>query len=275
MIKPGVLALGRTTTPVLAILAPLLAAACLLAEPRSVSAQDPAGVVPAGVDPATVERAPVASWLPLYTGPGLARLENENRITQLCADVEPADQGSCYESALATSIEVHTLHAAPDAASDRVGDLIVTATPGRGFSAFFRPADSDEPVGSMPDLYLRDWGYGPYYHQTITEQRGAWFRLPRGPWPDPIWIHRPDQLERWGVHEVGGGEILEMRGEGWVVLEVEADALVMRPEQEADLWCWAEDPPALEPVEPTRFTRAELVDADGHLRIRPKYMKGC
>ena len=59
----------------------IAATACLLAEPRSASAQDSA----AG------ERAPVASWLPLYTDRGLARLENENRLPQLCIDVDPVE----------------------------------------------------------------------------------------------------------------------------------------------------------------------------------------
>ena len=59
----------------------IAATACLLAEPRSASAQDPAAD----------ERALVASWLPLYTDRRLARLENENRLPQLCTDVDPAE----------------------------------------------------------------------------------------------------------------------------------------------------------------------------------------
>ena len=41
------------------------------------------------------------------------------------------------------------------------------------------------------------------------------------------------------------------------------------------MWCVEGEPPSIVPVEPTRFTREELLDPTGHLLVRPKYMKGC
>ena len=71
------------------------------------------------------------------------------------------------------------------------------------------------------------------------------------------------------------GEIVEWNGSGWFVVAAEPEALLLRPEQPADMWCQEGNPPAIIPTEPQRFTRADLADSRGHLLLRPKYPKGC
>jgi hypothetical protein len=222
--------------------------------------------------------APVAAqefpaWVGLYEPSQLRWLENENRITELCRDTAELD--ACYAEMLGPRLHGFDLFTEPDASSDRVGALIVVATPGRGLSAHFRPAESDEPVSVRPDVFLQDWGYGPYFHQTFLERRGDWYRLPPGAWPRAVWLrHRPEVGDALVVSVVAG-DIIEMDESGWYVVEAEAEALLLRPEQAGDVWCEEGDPPPVVPVEPVRRSRSELRDSLGHLSFSPKYMKGC
>jgi len=71
------------------------------------------------------------------------------------------------------------------------------------------------------------------------------------------------------------GAIVEMSGSSWYVIAAEPDALLVRAEQPADLWCEEGDPPAVMPSDPIHFSRAELLDSDGHFALRLKYLKGC
>ena len=128
---------------------------------------------------------------------------------------------------------------------------------------------------AWPDLFLQDWGYGTYFHQTVSEQSGNWFKLPRGPWSKEVWVQRECESENSTLILIQPGNIIEMDGSSWFVVAAERDALFLRPEQPADLWCEEGDPPPVTPVEPTRFTRQELLDPDGHLVFRLKYLKGC
>jgi hypothetical protein len=213
------------------------------------------------------------AWVGLYAPARLGWLENENRISELCGSSGEID--ACYAKMLGPAIDVYGLYADPDESSVRVGDLVVAAVPGRGLSAHFRPSGGSETQPFVPDLFLQDWGYGTYFHQTIARQQGDWFQLPSGPWEEFVWLYRPDQRDQSLIIAVQAGDILEMGGRSMFVLAAEADALSLRDEQAADLWCEEGEPPPLVPDEPTRRSRVELLDGNGHLIIRPKYLKGC
>jgi hypothetical protein len=212
------------------------------------------------------------AWIGLYEPAMLGWLENENRIGELCPD--PATLDVCYARSLEPMVVVTTLHAEPSEAGAVVGEVVVVAVPGRGLSAHYRPAGAAATNAVVLDLFLQDWGYGPYFHQTLAERRGDWFQLPAGPWPTPVWLHRAVGLSETILMPYEG-EILEMDGNGWYVAGVEPDALLLRPEQPADMWCEGDEPPPVATVTPTRMPRERLLDEAGHLRIRPKYMKGC
>jgi hypothetical protein len=213
------------------------------------------------------------AWLGLYEPAHLGWLENENRIGELCTD--PATLTECYAEHLGSKVSVHELYRQPDESSERIGELIVVAVPGRGLSAHFRPARARHSIPFTPDLFLQDWGYGPYFHQTLSEQRGNWFQLPPDPWEGHVWLRRELERGMSPVIAVRSGDIIELGGSGWYVVAAEPDALLLRAEQPGDLWCEEGDPPPLTPAEPTRSSRAELVDPRGHLMFRLKYLKGC
>ena len=213
-------------------------------------------------------------WVALFEPESIARLENENRLTDLCA--QAADLGECYNRMLAPALSVVALYPRPDTTASPIGDLVVAVVPGRGLSAFFRPVGAAEPVWFQPDVFLQDWGYGPpFFHQTILNEEGRWFQLPPDPWTDEVWILKQgDALDRV-VLSVRPADIVELDGRGMFVVRATSDSLTMRPEQDADLWCREGDPPPIRPAPSTTYSRRELVDENGHLRIRPKYMKGC
>jgi len=217
---------------------------------------------------------PFPAWVALYGSAPVARLSNEYQIAEVCTD--SATMEECYREQMAPSLVSTPLHAGPDDGTSVVGEILLVVTPGRGLSAFYRPAQpSIAPIHFMPDVFMGDWGYGYYFHQTIADRSGDWFKLPRGPWPTPVWLRVPPDTEGERVMAVRGGDIIELEGSGWYVVSSGQDYLVLRPEQPGDMWCEEGDPPPLREVEPTRFLRADLVDAAGHLVIRPMNLKGC
>lgn len=221
-----------------------------------------------------LSQEPFPAWVGLYGEAPLARLENENRVSELCTDSKTMSM--CYREKLAPSVTSTFLHSGPEPESPVVGEILVVVVPGRALSAFYRPAGSSmAPAFFTPDLFLEDWGYGLYFHQTIAERRGDWFRLPPGPWAEPVWLHVRDGGGSDPVLDVQAGDIIEMEGAGWYVVSSGRDYLGLRPEQPRDMWCAEGDPPPITDVEPIRFPRAELLDSDGHLALRPKYLKGC
>lgn len=212
------------------------------------------------------------AWVRLYDHALLGWLENENRVGELCRDA--ADPGTCSADHLRPAISVYPLHREADASSPWIGDLVVAAVPGRGFSAHFRAAGSSQSVPFEPDVYLQDWGYGPYFHQTVLAQQGSWFQLPPDPWDEPVWVYQGSEGEG-SLIRVQAGDIIEFAGESSYVVEAEPDVLVLRPEQPADMWCEADDPPPLVVTALRRVPRADLSDSVGRLVFRPRYLKGC
>ena len=223
--------------------------------------------------PSAVSAQGFAGWIGLHRAEQVGWLENENRIGQLCGGADDFD--ACFSEMMGPAPTVVPLYVEPELSSARIGYLIVIAVPGRGLSAHFLATEADAATLVTPDLFLRDWGYGPpYFHQTFTRRVGTWFQLPPGPWEAPVWIDRASDAGP-SILEVHAGDIIELQGRGMYVVSADRDELSLRPEQPADMWCREGEPPPLAPHQPTVYSRAELLDDAGHLMIRPKYMKGC
>ena len=118
-------------------------------------------------------------WIGLHDDAQLAWLENENRLGDLCPEAATYDQ--CQREMSGPLLRVHDLYPEADPSSPRVGELLVVATPGRGLTAHFRPIGSDPIRSFVPDLFLQDWGYGPYFHQTLMDDRGRLAPVADGP----------------------------------------------------------------------------------------------
>jgi hypothetical protein len=167
------------------------------------------------------------------------------------------------------------LRTAPRDAARPAGTLVVVAHPETGLGAFYEPPAGGEPIRFTPDVFDADWGYGPYFHQTFRSRQGMWFELPPQPFPSSVWIDATDFGEEPHLLTLSAGDIVTGTFGDMFVLAVEANDIVIRPEQRADMWCDASPPPPREAVQPRRLPRPELYNLHGHLMLRPKYLRGC
>jgi hypothetical protein len=216
------------------------------------------------------------AWIGLYNQALLDWLENENRLDTLCPTGAAAE---CRDEQMQPMAAIIPLHAEPRADASRLGEILVVAVPGKGLSAFASAKGRIERF--TPDLYDRDWGYGPFFHQTLLERRGAWFRVPvpgagrvwidAAAWTDARALEAPDGVLR----TLRAGDIVTTRKGDVVVLSVSDGVLRARAEQDADMWCRPGEPPARVDGPEIRMPFAELFDTDGHLRVRFKYTRGC
>jgi hypothetical protein len=215
--------------------------------------------------------SPFIGWVGLFTRPLVDWLENENLLAKLCPGLEAgAIEGpACREKVLVR------LRRAPSPSSAHVGDLVIDAAPGKGLRASYVQATGGAAVPFEPDLWDGDWGYGPYFHETVVERRGEWVRLPEDPFPPSTWLDTTT-LE-------GGSSLLALEAERIVtspegdlfIIAVGSDHVRARPEQEQDMWCRSEPPPPLKPFTELRLDGPKLYTSTGHLRLRIKYTRGC
>lgn len=216
------------------------------------------------------------SWIGLFHADMLQWLENENRLADLCPESMPRERkAACRAASLAPKTWSFGLFAQPAANAPLVGHLVIVATPGQGLKAGVRGRRELEPAYFEPDLFDADWGYGPYFHQTVLQKRGPWVQLPARPLPVPVWFNTEDMPGGPVFHEVASGDIYRLGEKSWTVLEVKPDGLLVRPEQPADMWCEEGRPPALAPAATTVLKGKELFDAYGHLNLKVKYTRGC
>ena len=237
---------------------------CLLCSMSSALAQRPSGHGEVG-------------WIGLYTPALIEWLENENRMNELCSHTR-ADTPTwreCRDERLRPKQDVIPLWSAPHATATPEGSLVIQAMPGRGLRAYYRPPHGGPVTEFVPDLFDPDWGYGPYFHQTFLERRGTWLLLPAAPFPRPAWVNLRDFADDLQVRLLKIGEIIKAPGGDLVVLGMERGVLRARPEQEADMWCKAGNPPPLKPALEVRIPLEELYSPTGHLLVGIKYTRGC
>jgi hypothetical protein len=216
-------------------------------------------------------------WVGLFSTPALGWLENENRLSALCGrpSVDRIEEWTkCEAEKTSPMILAFPVMREPDPGAERLGTVIVSAVPGSGLTAHYVPAGETRAQPFPPDLYDRDWGYGPYFHQPFLKREDGWFLLPEDPFPGPVWV-QIGRAEEPRVERLYAGEIIRTAVGDMVVLEVTDGSVRVRPEQPADMWCEEGDPSPLEPFEETLLTSADLYDHRGHLTIRPKYLRGC
>jgi hypothetical protein len=213
-------------------------------------------------------------WVGLYTQEMIEVLENQNRIDRLCPPTQPqALREACRRERLSPRTWTLDVREHPSLSSARTGSIRITATPGSGLT--FAYAGQDGTVQFLPDLFDADWGYGPYFHQTYRDRRGSWFELPKGPLPGPGWI----DMSRLGpvpdVRDIEAGQVYLLNSESFFLIGIREGSVTFRPEQPADQWCREGEPPALTPFQARTFPVRELYDADGHLILKIKYLRGC
>jgi hypothetical protein len=216
-------------------------------------------------------------WLGLFTQDLVEWLENANQLERLCTGfpTDSADWSKCRAQKLAPKIFVVPLWAGPSEKAAAAGLLLVTAVPGEGLRSWFVSSEGGTATEFQPDLFDRDWGYGPYFHQTFVERRGAWFRLAEEPFLKGTWINAARLGDQPNLQLLESEQIVSSPFGDLFVLGIERDVLRARPEQEADMWCKAGNPPPLAPWRELRIPIRDLYTPNGHLVVHKKYIRGC
>jgi hypothetical protein len=90
-----------------------------------------------------------------------------------------------------------------------------------------------------------------------------------------LWLDASALGREPAILRVEPGMILVSPRGDVVVLEVRSSALRVRLEQPADMWCDLPPRPPLDSWESFLLQGRSLQDANGHLRVRIKYTRGC
>lgn len=202
--------------------------------------------------------------VPLYKADMLGRLENENRIDDVC----PGGHEACKAEALAPQVDVIPFYDAPD--GTQAGALHIAYTPGQGIAGAFTRGGELTPFTSV--VYDADWGYGPWFHATLLDERGPWKRISLSG-IGAGWVNLPQarpvdlSADKSRVYSIGGRNVMIMAATG--------AGLTIRDEQPGDMWCEGGKKPETGPFEAETVTVHDLYDAECVLRLVPAYPRGC
>ncbi|HSL20021.1 MAG TPA: hypothetical protein VK886_00700 [Vicinamibacterales bacterium] len=182
------------------------------------------------------------------------------------------------------------LYESPSAESTSAGTIVVRVIPGDRMEFTYRPVAGDD-VTFEPDWVQPDWGYTFMADQTVLDRKGDWFRLPRRPFPSPVWIQLPVRepsgvLNDGEIYTLsrtvrargakGGRTTVLTAGTNIFVASIRPHALEVRKEEPFDMPCTAEALAAPRREVPTHVVDAPaFYDRDLHLQLRPAYPKGC
>jgi len=159
---------------------------------------------------------------------------------------------------------------------NKLGDIVVTVVPGSEFSFVYLPANGASSIPFEPDIYDPDWGYGPYMHQTVIAEQRGWVKLPKRPFPTPVWIKLQGGLVQKELLGIEKGRVYKIEGmKNLTIVGINEKGILARPEQPADMWCKAGDPPPLMSVQPQLLEFNAIWDADQHLKLKIAYPRGC
>lgn len=213
------------------------------------------------------------AWVRLFTDDLILWLENENRIEELCpGSMGELQQQRCKHTQLKSKQILIAVYASPSNNSRKIGTITIVATPGKGLGASFMESTGSEAAIFEPDLFDIDWGYGPYFHQTVIEEREGWALIPQNPLPAPGWISVVSDGSDFLQVEPG---IYTLDGESLFVTKVNDSSIEAREEVPSDMAC-TEEVTSVVQIPPTKlFSQDQLFDGDGHLKLRLKYMRGC
>lgn len=217
-------------------------------------------------------------WVGLFDDSILDWLDKEDfQLRERCDDdaENEADLKTCLGRHLKPILLSIPLRSKPDGQSSPRGSIEIEAIPGDGIRAFYRPPEGGRRQKFTPDLFLNDFSYGPYFHQTMLDRQGNWVKLPPHPFPAPVWIHLADLEGEPDFIFLESGMIVTFQERGYVIEDVKPTFVTLRKEQEADMACNSRIPPPRKPMPRAKVPLADLYDEDMHLLLDIRYPKGC
>lgn len=220
-------------------------------------------------------KASLIGWVGLWNKEMVEWVENENRIYKLCPKSMAQDTyKECRKTNLSEKTWLIEVFSSPDKKSEKVGEILITVKPGDSFVSSFKNLKGVI-IQFEPDLYDQDWGYGPFFHQTILERKNNWIKIPIKASGSPVWINPGDGIQYLDIITINEGTVYTMDSESIVITNIGDKSISYRIENESDMWCDIGSPP--KPPESTSKTIKinELYDIHKHLKLDVKYKRGC
>ena len=214
-------------------------------------------------------------WVGLWNEEMVAWAENENRIYRLCPKSMSQDSyEKCRRDHLVKKTWIIQAYKSPRNTSEKVGEILITVKPGSSFIASFK--DNKRKIRDFePDLYDQDWGYGPFFHQTVLERKEDWIKIPIKSLDTPVWINPRDNIKYLDIITITEGVVYILDAESIVITKKEGDTVFFRIEQQSDMWCNTGTPPKLNASEVKKINIEQLYDSHKHLILDIKYRRGC
>lgn len=217
-----------------------------------------------------VETKKPLQWVGLFNNEMIVWLENENTFF-VNRRVDITETMNRQDPLLQPKSWFLDVKEQPRKESKSLGRIAIHAMPGEGLTASFLPIGSDKPVAFTPDIYCSDWGYGPYFHQTVLQRRGSWFQLPKMPFPRPVWINLEELSDPPHVLPVTTGEVYTLGNENIVVVDSDDEAVIVREEDDSDT---DYDKQLPQQFKTRRIPYGLLFRKDAHLRLKFAYIRG-
>ncbi|MFN0117352.1 MAG: hypothetical protein ACKVQC_03540 [Elusimicrobiota bacterium] len=195
------------------------------------------------------------------------------------------DFESCLESSMGQAVYQIDLYEKPEKQSRSIGKIFIRVDKEQGLSYLFAPSDNVPPQSFALDDFDPDYGYGNLYH-TALATKGDWVKLPKEPFVAPVWANIGEafsqELKFRSLLDAGIVQLTmaDTSGTSVVFTKVEGDRLHARSETPRDMDC-EDQYSETQKKEMARsaktfiFTLKELLDENGHLRIKTKYSRGC
>gem|GEM_PF-2502006 len=232
-------------------------------------------------------------WILLAPMEAFGWAENRNRMMDLCRhDRRPEEEteAACYRRILHPRTWILPLHEGPGPSTPSLGSLIIVATPGEPVRPMVLPEGEVEAVPFDLDIYDPDFGYGPWFHQTLLAEEDGWYLVPAEPLGGPVWVGLEQAIPRPEIFRLQPDWIYQTRGElagrpgvaspdgATTLVSVETDGVLLRPRLHRDMPCGLDEPEeeqdVADPV-PVRVPFADLYDESGRLLLRIRYTRGC
>lgn len=214
-------------------------------------------------------------WVGLWNSEMVNWAENANQIYKLCPkSMNQEAYKKCREKNLSKKTWTIPAFKNPNNKSPKVGEILITVKPGSSFIASFKN-NSEDITDFEPDLFDQDWGYGPFFHQTIIEKNGTWIKLPIPSLPTPIWINPKESIKNSDNITVTKNSVYILNSESIVITKISGNTVFYRSEQESDMWCDAGEQPKLKTSKVQKINIKQLYDKQKHLKLDIKYKRGC
>jgi hypothetical protein len=203
------------------------------------------------------------SAVALFKGDFLGRLENENRLQEICPTQDP----DCVTKALSAYIDKMPVYDRPS--GKVIASLEITYAPGKGITAALVQDGKTFPF--RPPIYDNDWGYGPWFHATLLNQDGVWknIALPtiQNGWVELVEPNILQLTEKESVYS--------LRDRNIIIIKFGKTSLTVRDEQPADMWCSEGNPSPLAPFKEEVILLNQVYDNQCNLLLSPAYTRGC